>query len=69
MFVGDVAADSNIQNLGSQQELRDLTFRFLAEGGDAASNFRIDSSSGELSTAVVLDRETLCRYVTLTSLL
>ncbi|KAK7496601.1 hypothetical protein BaRGS_00012253 [Batillaria attramentaria] len=62
VFVGDVAQDSNIQNLGSEQELRDLTFRFLGEGGDAASNFRIDSSSGVLTTGVVLDRETLCRF-------
>nr|KAG5706313.1 hypothetical protein BaRGS_026095 [Batillaria attramentaria] len=31
VFVGDVAQDSNIQNLGSEQELRDLTFRFQIE--------------------------------------
>ena len=63
-FVGDVAQDSNIRDLvGSEQEFRDLTYRFLAEGSNVATNFRLQSDSGALTTGSQLDRESLCRSV------
>lgn len=63
-FVGDVAEDSNIRDLvGSEQEFRDLTYRFLAEGSNVATNFRLQSDSGALTTGSQLDRESLCRSV------
>ena len=63
-FVGNVAQDSNIRDLvGSEQEFRDLTYRFLAEGSNVAGNFRLQSDSGALTTGRQLDREVLCRSV------
>ncbi|KAL8605279.1 hypothetical protein ACOMHN_031220 [Nucella lapillus] len=62
-FVGDVAHDSNIRDLvGSEQEFRALTYRFLAEGSNITANFRLQGDSGDLTTKKVLDRESLCRF-------
>ncbi|KAL8623554.1 hypothetical protein ACOMHN_051164 [Nucella lapillus] len=62
-FVGNIARDSNIRDLvGSQQEFRALTYSFLAEGSNFASNFRLRNDSGILSTRKVLDREALCSF-------
>ena len=64
-FVGHVAVDSRLRDLvGSDEEYYDLTYRFLAEGrSKLADKFRLDSSSGDLTTATILDRERLCRLV------
>lgn len=59
---GNIVDDSDLRRKVSPDDLSKLRFSFLTTGNPNSRYFSVDASTGELSVASKIDRETVCSF-------